>query len=156
MITMWSHPPPKVENSLPKESTLLGLVPKTYPNLANNLSMLIKLSIQAVLRMQVISYLKHEVRELLGVWSSICKWTVSRQLTCCPGWKVCILVENLPFTHSLAEVCQLYYSITKYLKHLGEKKQTNKPHRITLQYLDTPSYSSPSQFAFFYKACDTY
>lgn len=64
---MWSHTPPKVENSLPDESTFLGLVPKTYPNVANNLSIVIKLSIQAVLLMQVISHLKHEVRKLLGV-----------------------------------------------------------------------------------------
>lgn len=67
MINTRSHPLPKVDNTLPEQSTFLGLVPQTYPNLANNLSLLIKLSTQVVLLMQVISYLKHEVRELLGV-----------------------------------------------------------------------------------------
>lgn len=148
MINMWSHPPLKMENCLPKKSIFLALVPKTYPNLANDLRMLIKLSIQVVLQVQVISYLKHKVRELQGVCSSICKWTVSSQVFFCRVWSLHSF-ENLAFKHLLAEVYQPCYSITKYLKDLGKKSKQIKTHSKILQNLDTPSCSSGSQFAFF-------
>lgn len=44
MINMWSYARPKVEQSLPKETTFLVLVPKTYPNIENKHVKLIKLS----------------------------------------------------------------------------------------------------------------
>lgn len=143
----------------PERKHFFGLGSSNLSQLPNNFSMLIKLSIQVVLLMQVMSYLRHEVRRLLGVWSSIHK--------CLSG--LC-LGSSTPAQFEESTFCLksflLHIYLLKFISHIiqlwnmqstwGRKKQTKKPHSIILRYLETPSYSSQSQFAFFWKVCDTH